>query len=98
MLQAIANGGPDLRVPGQTRVCCSSFDNPILTGLKALVEERGWEVEFVPLIAGQRSVREKEWLEDLRIFGIGRQDGQRIIGRLDRTLLDEHEKLFGSYW
>jgi hypothetical protein len=71
---------------------------PILTGLRALAEERGWEVAVVPLVAGQRSVREKEWLEALRIFGIGKEDGQRIIGRLGRTLLDEHEKLFGSYW
>jgi hypothetical protein len=52
----------------------------------------------VPLVAGQRSVREKEWLEALRIFGIGKEDGQRILGRLGRTLLDEDEKLFGSYW
>jgi hypothetical protein len=70
---------------------------PILTGLRALAGERGWEVEVVPLVAGQRSVRE-EWLEALRIFGIGKEDGQRILGRLGRTLLDEHEKLFGSYW
>ncbi len=70
---------------------------PILTGLRALTEERRWEVEVVPLVAGQRSVREKEWLGALRIFGIGKEDGQRIIGRLSRTLLDEHEKLFGSY-
>ena len=72
--------------------------SPILTGLTALAEERGWEVTVVLLIAGQWSVREKEWLEGLRIFGIGKEDGQRIIGRLDRTLLDEHEKLFGNYW
>ena len=72
--------------------------SPILTGLKALAEERGWEVAVVPLIAGQRSVREKEWLEDLRIFGIGKEDGQRIISRLGWTLLDEHEEIFGSYW
>jgi hypothetical protein len=71
---------------------------PILTGLGTLAGERGWEIEVVPLVAGQRSVREKEWLEDLRIFGIGKEDGQRILGRLGRTLLDEHEKLFGSYW
>ena len=36
--------------------------------------------------------------DGLRIFGIGKEDGQRTIGRLGRTLLDEHEKLFGSYW
>ena len=52
---------------------------PILTGLRALTGERGWEVEVVPLVAGQRSVREKEWLEALRIFGIGKEHGQRIL-------------------
>ena len=71
---------------------------PILTGLRALAEERGWEIEVVPMVAGQRSVREKEWLEALRIFGIGKEDGQKILGRLGCTLLEEHEKLFGSYW
>ncbi len=40
----------------------------------------------------------KEWLEALKIFGIGKEEGQRILGRLGRALLDEHEKLFGSYW
>ena len=69
---------------------------PILTGLRALVTERGWEVDVVPLVVGQRSVREKEWLESLRIFGIGKEDGKRIIDRLGHTLLNEHEKLFGS--
>ena len=44
---------------------------PILTGLRALAEDRDWEVEVVPLVAGQRSVREKEWLEALKTFGIG---------------------------
>ena len=33
---------------------------PILTGLRTLAEERGWEIEVVPMVAGQRSVREKE--------------------------------------
>jgi hypothetical protein len=65
---------------------------------KVAEKQRGWEVKVVPLVAGQRSVREKEWLEALRIFGIGKEDGKRIIGRLGRTLFDEHEKLFGSYW
>ncbi len=71
---------------------------PIIIGLRAVAEEREWEVSVVPLVAGQRSVREKEWVEGLRIFGIGNEDGQRIIARLGRTLLDEPEKLFGSYW
>ena len=72
---------------------------PILEGLSALAEERGWMVEvLLPLVVVQRSVREKEWLEALKIFGIGKEEGQRILGRLGRALLDEHEKLFGSYW
>jgi hypothetical protein len=33
---------------------------PILMGLRTLVTDRGWEVEVVPLVAGQRSVKEKE--------------------------------------
>ncbi len=32
----------------------------ILEGLNALAGERGWVVEVLPLVAGQRSVREKE--------------------------------------
>ena len=55
-------------------------------------------VEVVPLVVGQWSVREKEWMESLRIFGIGKEDRKRIIGRLGHTLLNEHEKIFGSYW
>ena len=33
---------------------------PILEGLNALTEERGWVVEVLPLVSGHRSVREKE--------------------------------------
>ena len=71
---------------------------PILEGLNALAEERGWVVEVLPLVAGQRSVREKEWLEVMKTFGISAEDGKRIIYRLGSLLLSEHEKLFGSYW
>ncbi len=66
---------------------------PILTGLRTLTEERGWEVDVVPLVVGHRSVREEEWLETLRIFGIGKEDGKRIIDRLGHTLLNEHPLL-----
>jgi hypothetical protein len=70
---------------------------PIRTGLRALTVERVREVE-VPRVAGQQSVREKEWMETLRIFGIGKEDGKKIISKRGHTLLDQHEKLFGSYW
>ena len=48
------------------------------------------------MVVGQRSVKEKEWLETFKIFGIGKEDGMKIIGRLGYTLFNEHEKL--SYW
>jgi len=64
---------------------------PILKGLGGLAAEREWEVEVVPLVVGQRSVKEKEWL-------IGKEDGSRIIRSLGHTLLNEHETLFGRYW
>jgi len=34
---------------------------PFLTGLRVLTTDRGWQVEVVPLVVGQRSVKEKEW-------------------------------------
>ena len=52
---------------------------------------------FVPLVAGHRSVKEKEWLESFRVFGIGKEDDKKIIRKLGLTLLSDHEKLFDSY-
>ena len=71
---------------------------PILEGLNALAGERGWVVEVLPLVAGQRSVREKEWLEAMKTFGISAEDGKKTIYRIGSLLPSEHEKLFGSYW
>ena len=71
---------------------------PILTGLRALVADRGWEVEVAPLVAGQRSVKEKECLESFRVFGIDKEDGKKISRKLGLTLLNEHEKLLCNYW
>ncbi len=64
---------------------------PIMIGLRTLVEEREWEVVVVPLVSGQRSVREKEWLEAFKTFGIGKEDGQRIItrrGHVHKTVVE----------
>ena len=75
-----------------------SQHTPILEGLNTLTEEREWVVEVLPLVAGQRLVRGKEWLEVMTTFGINTEDGKRIIYRLGSLLLSEYEKLFGSYW
>ena len=64
----------------------------------ALLEFREWEVEVIPLVVGQRSVKEMEWLKSLKVFEIDKEDGKKIIQKLGQTLLNEHEKLFGSYW
>ena len=41
--------------------------------------DRGWEVEVVPtLVTGQRSVKEKEWLESFKVFGIGKEVARRL--------------------
>jgi hypothetical protein len=71
---------------------------PILTGLRALATDQRWEVEVAPLVAGQRSVKETEWLESFRVFGIDKDDGKKILRKLGLTLLNEDEKLFCSYW
>ena len=70
---------------------------PILTGLRTLVVYREWESEVIPLVVGQRSVKEMEWLKSLKVFGIDKEDGKKIIQSLGHTLLNEDEKLFGSY-
>ena len=59
---------------------------PIQTGLGALAADRDWEVEVVPSVVGQRSVKEKEWLETLKIFGIRKEDGKKIIHKLGHTI------------
>ena len=64
----------------------------------SLLTDRGWEVEVPPLVAGHRSVKEKECLESFRVFGIDKDDGKKILRKLGLVLLNEHEKLFCSYW
>ena len=75
---------------------------PIPTVFRTLETDRGWEVEVVPftdpLVVRQRSVEEREWLETFKIFGIGKEDGKKIIHKLNYTLLNDHEELFGCYW
>jgi len=55
-----------------------------------LTSDREWEVEVFPLVTGQWSVKEKEWLQTLRIFGIGKEDGKRIIVLLPPSRWDPH--------
>ena len=49
---------------------------PISTGLRVLVADREWEVEVIPLVVGQRSVKESEWLKSLKVFETGRRSSE----------------------
>ena len=55
---------------------------------------------FLHMLEGSLLKRhsEKKWLESFRVFGIGKEDGKKILRKLGLTLLSEHEKIFGSYW
>ena len=61
-------------------------------GLNALARDRGWEVEVLPLDTGQRSVKEEEWLESLKIFGMSTEDGKTIVNRQVYSLKKFQEK------
>ena len=63
-----------------TTICgrCWRSITPILTGLRALTIDREWEVVVVPLVVGQRSVKVKEWLEILKVFGMEKKRGRRF--------------------
>ena len=50
------------------------------------------------IVVGQWSIKEQEWLETFKVFGIGKEDGKKIIHRLGHTLINEDEKLFVRYW
>ena len=89
---------PNYLITMTAHIATEQQHTPILTGLMTLVIDRGWEVEVVPLVTGQRSVKEKEWLESFRVFGIDKEDGKKISRKLGLTLLNEHENLFCSYW
>ena len=54
-------------------------------------------MEVSPLVAGQGSVRENEWLDVMKTFGFRAEVYERIIYRMGISLLSEHEKLFDSY-
>ena len=64
---------------------------------QSLVTDREWEVEVIPLVTGQRSVKEKEWLKSFKVFGIEKEEGKKIILRLGHTLIHEQEKLFARW-
>ena len=70
---------------------------PILTVLRVLPADRGWEVEVVPLVEGKRSVKEKEFMESFKV-GIGREvvSNQMCITSKKRSACEAYRFLYVS--
>jgi ribonuclease HI len=70
----------------------------ITQGLKRLFKDTQWTVEQLSFVAGHKSVSASAWHDLLSKFGISKEDRMKVIKNLGRTLLDELENLFRSYW
>jgi hypothetical protein len=57
-----------------------------------------WTVEKLSFVEGHKSVSGSAWHDLLLKFGIRKEDSVKVIKKLVRTLLDELENLFRSYW
>jgi hypothetical protein len=49
-------------------------------------------------VVGHKSVSESVWHDLLLKFSVSKEDRVKVIKNLGRTLLDELENLFRSYW
>ena len=67
-------------------------------GLKSLFKDTQWTVEQLSFVAGHKSVSASVWYDLFLKFDIGKEDRVKVIKNLGRTLLDEMENLFRSYW
>ena len=70
----------------------------VTQGLKSLFKGTQWTVEQLSFVAGHKSVSASVWHDLLSKFSIGKEDRAKVIKNLGRTLLDELENLFRSYW
>ena len=70
----------------------------ITQGLEKLFKDTQWTVEQLSFVTGHKSVSASVWHDLLSKFGISKEDRVKVIKNLGRTLLDELENLFRSYW
>jgi hypothetical protein len=70
----------------------------VTQGLKKLFKDTQWTVEQLSFVAGHKSVSASVWHDLLLKFGISKEDRVKIMRNFWRTLLDELENLFRSYW
>ena len=74
------------------------YDSVITQGLKRLFKDTQWTVEQMSFVTGNQSVSASVCHDLLSKFGISKEDRVKVIKNLGRTLLDELENLFRSYW
>ena len=70
----------------------------ITQGLKRLFKDTQLTVEQLSFVSGHKSVPAGVCHDLLSKFGISKEDRVKVIQNLGRTLLDELENLFRSYW
>jgi hypothetical protein len=70
----------------------------VTQGLQKLLKDTQWTVEQLSFVAGHKSVSASTWHDLLLKFRIRKEDRVKVIMNLGRTLLDELENLFRSYW
>ena len=70
----------------------------ITQGLKRLFKDTQWTVEQLSFVSGHKSVSASVWHDLLSKFGISKEDRVKVIKNLGRTLLNDLENLFQSYW
>jgi hypothetical protein len=70
----------------------------ITQGLQKLFKDTQWTVEQLSFVAGHKSVSASICHDLLSKFSIRKEDRVKVIKNLGRTLLDELENLFRSYW
>ena len=70
----------------------------VTQGLKNLFRDTQWTVEQLSFVTGHKSVSTSVCQDLLLKVNIRKGDIVKVIKKLGRTLLDELENLFRSYW
>jgi hypothetical protein len=93
--------GQDSALGGEDRQALSCRpDGFVVNGKESyiLFKDTQWTVDQVSFVEGHKSVSVSVCHDLLLKFSIRKEDRVKVIKNLGRTLLDELENLFRSYW
>ena len=92
-------GRIDPETLGHIQSARCALQHLVLTqGLKRLFKDTQWTVEQMSFVTVHKSVSASVCHDLLSKFDINKEDRVKVIKNLGRTLLDELENLFRSYW